>query len=283
MLDLGEANGQWAELSRKDDWASKGKLLKEISGLGTPEAERFIVDILNDQGGEYPWVRGIAAACLFTAREERSITALIRNMRYFITMDEGGDYTEENAFVRAACAEALGENAKWRRANGMPPLSEKYADRVISALMFGLADDVEVCAKAVVALGKFGHSKERVGAIYEAFRKKLSPNVLPVAESFSEMGLTETHAMGIYMAALNSEEPKVAEKMVAILERILQENPHIDSDGRVGEAIKLRKRMLLAQGGKPSESIVDDLLKVRFSTPHVRGTTCPRLPAQKLK
>lgn len=283
MLDLREANAEWGELSRKDDWASKGKLLKEISGLGTSEAERFIADVLNNQDGEYAWVRGIAAACLFTARDANSIDALIRNMRYFITMDEGGDYTEENPFVRAACAEALGENAKWRRANGVPTLGKDHMDKAINALMLALGDDVEICAKAVVALGKFGHSKERVGAIYEAFRKTLAPNVIPVAEAFSEMGMTETHAIGVYMAALNSEEPKVVEKMVAILKRIIDKNPHIDSDGRIRKAMEVRERMLLSKGRDASESIVDALLKVRFSTPHVAGTTQPKLSAQKAK
>ena len=283
MLDLIEARLQWAELSERDDWNSKGKLLNEISRIGTPGAERFIVEILNNQSGEYAWVRGIAAACLFTAREESSIDALVRNMKYFITMDSGGDYSEENEFVRAACTEALGENAKWRRENGVPPLGKKYEEKATNAIRFALDDKVEVCAKAVVALGKFGHTEERVAAIYDAYKKKLAPDFITLAESFFEMGLAETHAIKVYMEALNSEDPKIVEKMVKILEKIIDAKPDVDKGGRIRKQVDIRKRMLLAQGKDASESIVDTLLKVRFSAPHLKGTTSPRLPAQKLK
>ncbi|MEW5996515.1 MAG: hypothetical protein AB1657_02890 [Candidatus Micrarchaeota archaeon] len=279
MATLEETRGRWEGLG--GDFEKKGRLLEQLSFALTPEAEDFIAGVLDD-AGEYDWVRGVAARCLSNAREDAGIDALLRNIAYSFTFESGAGGPEDTVFRRAMCAQALGENIKWRRESRIPLDAGRQA-QAEAAIIEALKDDAVVCAKAVAALARLGHSEARVKLINEAFIRTLSPDVAPVAEAYCEMGMTQPFAVGFYLAALHSGEEKLVEKIVGVLERALQENPWLDRDGRMMKELEVRKRMLATRGRPLFESIVDELLGARFSAPHVAGTTQPRLPAQKLK
>ena len=268
MAGFEELKAKWAGA----EWKERSELAVEVGKLGTSEAEAFLIDVLREKKENY-FVRGFAALALSEARDARSIAVLAATLNPEAIMDR-----DENPFVREMCAEALGNNSA--RINRM---GEEAREEVLGVLRKALEDSPEVVAKAIVALGKFW-DMQSLRSMYGATTGKLG-DFGPIALAMAEMGIRDLHAVGIYISVLEtSADDRLVKRLVEKVEGLLRVDASMDEGLRLSSALRLCKRKLAAMGRPPSESIVDEVLGVRFSRPKVKEgmpKVPPPLPAKK--
>lgn len=255
----------------------RASLALEIGKLGTPEAEKFLAEVLRNEKNYF--VRGFAALALSHAKGLETILLLAEKLN-----KEAIFQCDENVFVRARCAEALGNNAV-----SIKGLGGAARGLVLSSLRKSLGDEPMVVEKAIPALGKLG-DRESVGRMYRATQEKLVAldgkiDLGPVALAMCEMGITEPHALGAYVNILvGSQDMELAGKVMEKVRELLRGNPTIDMGGKISSAIRtyLNKCELAKAAEKHGGSYVDSVLG-RVKKPSYMGEGKLPRPSQEQK
>ncbi len=273
MQDFESLRRKWQDA----EWQVRASLAIEIGKLGTPEAENFLCAAINDKDETY-FVRGFAALSLSRAKRNETIGLLSQKLNKDAIFN-----CDSSEFVRACCAQALGENAEF-----VIRVEREAKEGALAALRAALEDEPTVVEKAIPALGRLG-DRQSLGNMYRASKSKLinlkgEVDFGPLAMALADMGITEPPALMIYRNVLEmSEEMETAEKLMEKVEALLREDASVDSDGALSSSLRVCKRkMELSRLAKSTgDSVVDSVLG-RISSPVFRESKVPPpLPGQK--
>ncbi len=273
MESLGSLKEKWEAA----EWQAQASLALEIGKLGSPEAEGFLAEVLRND--ENYFVRGFAALALSGAKSVESILLLAEKLNR-----EAIFQCDENVFVRAMCAEALGKNAEGTRKVG--GAAEELVFRILRK---ALDDEPMVVEKAIPALGKLG-DRDSVGRMYRATQEKLVAldgkiDLGPIALALCEMGLTEPRALGAYVKVLvESQNMEVAGTVMEKVGEFLRADPTIDINGKLSSAIRTyRNKCELAKAAERQGSYVDSVLGRVARVSYVKEKPLPEPRPVRLK